>query len=81
MLSPSCVFHMYCTDVIFFSSDKTRNIKLMYEVVLYGAFALHCFSFSSMTKTKTLVVLRAYHYSFNDICTYFSTTLLNFKRF
>lgn len=51
-LSPPCVFHMYCIDVIFFWSDKTRNIKLMYEVVLYGAFALHVFSFWSMTKKR-----------------------------
>jgi len=51
----------------------------MYEVVLYGAFALHGFSFRSMTKNRTLFVFRTYHYSFNVIFTYFTTSLLNFK--
>jgi len=51
----------------------------MYEVVLYGAFALHGFSFPSMTKNKILCVFRPYHYSFNDIFTYFTTSLLNFE--
>jgi hypothetical protein len=44
----------------------------MYELVLYVALALRGFSFWSMTKNRTLFVFRPYHYSFNDIFTYFN---------